>query len=175
MADLAAAALAHRPITRLVASPLQRTQESAAPWASRYGLVPVLDARVIEPWNAFEGTRMRQALRNPRNWWRLRAPRRPSWGEPYVEVRDRMLAAMDEAWREASGGDVVIVSHQMPIWTTTRAIAGLPLPHHPGKRRTALSSITSFERDPATQEWAEVDYQEPAAGLLVDAIDTGAV
>ena len=61
------------------------------------------------------------------------------------------------------------------IWTTTRAIAGRPLPHNPATRRTSLSSITSFERDPATGAWAEVDYQEPAAGLLDGAIDTGAV
>ncbi len=175
MAALAAEALADRPIARLVASPLVRTQESAAPWAERYGLEPVLDDRVIEPWNAFEGTRMRLALRDPRNWWRLRAPWRPSWGEPYGAVRDRMLAAMDEAWDAVDDGDVVVVSHQMPIWTTTRAIAGRPLPHNPATRRTSLSSITSFERDPVTGAWAEVDYQEPAAGLLDGAIDTGAV
>lgn len=175
MARLAAASLDGRPITRLVASPLQRTQESAAPWAARFGLEPVLDERVIEPWNAFEGTRMKRALRDPRNWWHLRAPLRPSWGEPYVVVRDRMLAAMADAWDAVDDGEVVVVSHQMPIWTTTRAIAGLRLPHNPAKRRTSLSSITSFERDPATGVWTEVDYQEPAAGLLDGAIDTGAV
>ena len=174
MARLAAEALEGRPITRLVASPLQRTQESAAPWTERFGLEPVLDERVIEPWNAFEGTRMRRALRNPRTWWHLRAPGRPSWGEPYVEVRDRMLEAMTEAWDAVEDGEVVVVSHQMPIWTTTRASAGLPLRHNPAKRRTSLSSITSFTRD-ATGRWAEVDYQEPAAGLLGDAIDMGAV
>jgi len=175
MARLAADSLAARPITRLVASPLQRTRESAAPWAERFGLDPVLDERVIEPWNAFEGTRMRRALRDPRNWWRLRAPWRPSWGEPYVEVRDRMLAAMAAAWDAVDDGEVVVVSHQMPIWTTTRAVAGRPLPHNPAARRTSLSSITSFARAAATGSWTEVDYQEPAAGLLDGAIDTGAV
>jgi len=175
MAALAAESLTGRPVTALITSPLLRTQESAAPWGERFGLEPRLDERVIEPWNDFEGTRMRLALRDPRNWWRLRAPRRPSWGEPYTKVRDRMLAAMAEAWDTTAGGEAVIVSHQMPIWTTTRAIAGLPLPHNPARRRTALSSITSFVRDPATGAWAEVDYQEPAAGLLGDAIDTGAV
>ena len=34
MADAAAASLDGRPITALVASPLQRTQESAAPWVA---------------------------------------------------------------------------------------------------------------------------------------------
>ena len=28
------------------------------------------------------------ALRDPRNWSQLRNPRKPSWGEPYVEIAD---------------------------------------------------------------------------------------
>lgn len=175
MAALAAAALAGSPVTRIVASPLQRTQESAAPWAAAFGIEPVLDERVIEPWNVFEGSRMSRALRNPANWWHLRAPWRPSWGEPYAQVASRMLSAMSDAWDAVDGGDVVIVSHQMPIETVSRAIAGLRLPHSPAKRRTSLSSITSFVRDPQSGRWAETGYQEPAAGLLADAIDTGAV
>jgi len=64
----------------------------------------------------------------------------------------------------------------MPIWTTTLAVHGRPLHHDPRKRRTALSSITSFRRDEhAPSGWVEVDYQEPAAGLLAEAVDTGAV
>jgi len=174
MAELAAEALDGRPIVALIASPLQRTQESAAPWAERFGLPVGSDERVIEPWNAFEGKRMRRAALDPLNWPRLLRPSVPSWGEPYVAVRDRMLAAMDEAWAAADGGEVVLVSHQMPIWTTTRAVAGLPLPHDPRKRRTALSSITSFARDPGSATgWTEVGYQEPAAGLA--AVDEGAV
>lgn len=176
MAELAAAALAERRIAALVASPMQRTQESAAPWARRFGLPVALDERVIEPWNVFEGRRMRRAVLDPRNWRHFARPSLPSWGEPYVDVRDRMLAAMEDAWLRSEGGDVVVVSHQMPIWTTTRAVAGLPLPHSPRRRRTALSSITTFARDPASPTgWTEVGYREPAAGLLADAIDTGAV
>ncbi|MBO9577540.1 MAG: histidine phosphatase family protein [Microbacteriaceae bacterium] len=176
MAALAAASLEGRPVNALIASPLQRTRESAAPWASAFSLPVTLDERIIEPWNRFEGSRMREAVMKPRNWPLLLRPRVPSWGEPYVEVRDRMLAAMDEAWDEADGGEVVLVSHQMPIWTTTLAVNGRRLHHDPRKRRTALSSITSFRRDEASSTgWVEVGYQEPAAGLLAEAVDTGAV
>lgn len=176
MAALAAEALDGRPIVSLVASPLQRTQESAAPWAARFGLRPTLDERVIEPWNVFEGMRVRRAiLSRPWRLWHFRDARVPTWGEPYLAVRDRMLEAMAVAADAADGGEVVIVSHQMPIETTARAIAGQSLPHNPGRRRTSLSSITSFRRDAATGAWTEIGYQEPAAGLLVDAIDTGAV
>ena len=176
MAALAAASLAGRRVTAIVASPLQRTQESAAPWAAAFGRPVELDDRIIEPWNVFEGGRMREAVRRPANWRYLLRPRLPSWGEPYTVVRDRMLAAMTDASSLADGGEAVLVSHQMPIWTTTLAVAGRPLPHDPRRRRTALSSITTFARDAsAPTGWTEVDYQEPAAGLLAEAIDTGAV
>ncbi len=176
MAALAATSLAERPIGVIVASPLQRARESAAPWASAFGLPVTLDERIIEPWNVFEGTRMREAIRKPSNWRHLLHPRRPSWGEPYVEIRDRMLAAMDEAWYEADEGEIVFVSHQPPIEMVSRSVRGLPLPNDHRKRRTSLSSITTFRRDGATPSgWSEVYYQEPAAGLLAEAIDTGAV
>ncbi len=161
-----------RPVTALVCSPLQRTQESAEPFTTRLGIEPVIDARVIEPTNVFEGRRMSRALRNPLNWWRLRRPSVPSWGEPYAKVVHRMRAAMDQAWDAVPSGDVVIVSHQLPIWVTHLQIAGEPLRHDPRRRRCALSSVTSFQRD-ADGGWREVDYAEPAAGAA--AVDVGAV
>lgn len=160
-----------RPVTALRSSPLERTQESARPFAERFGLTPVLDERVIEPTNVFEGTRMRRSLMNPLNWWHLRQPSLPSWGEPYASIAARMHAAMDEAWHGTDSGDVVIVSHQAPIWITHLSVAGLPLRHDPRTRRCALSSITSFER--VGDVWREVDYVEPAA--TGGAVDVGAV
>lgn len=85
MAGLAADDLAARDrvISRLIASPLQRTQESAAPIAAALNLPVSLDARVMEPRNAFEGKRMHgadSALKNPANWRYLINPFQPSWG-----------------------------------------------------------------------------------------------
>lgn len=158
-----------RPVTELRCSPLERTQESAAPFTELFGLTPTLEERIIEPANVFEGKRMSRALRDPRNWWHLRSPSVPSWGEPYRSIADRMQAAMDEAWHEAPDGDVVFVSHQAPIWITHLAVAGLRLQHDPRTRRCALSSVTSFER--VGDIWREVDYAEPAA----KGVDLGAV
>lgn len=173
MADAAADYIASldRPVAELICSPLERTQESAVPFAERFGLIPVLDQRVIEPTNVFEGTQMKRALMNPLNWWHLRQPSRPSWGEPYVSIAERMRAAMDAAWDAAASGDVVIVSHQAPIWITHLSVAGLPLKHDPRSRRCALSSVTSFESDGGV--WREVAYAEPAATGA--AVDVGAV
>jgi broad specificity phosphatase PhoE len=160
-----------RPLSALVCSPLQRARESAAPFTELFGLEPLVDERVIEPTNVFEGRVMRRALRNPLNWRHLARPSVPSWGEPYAQVVARMEAAMTDAWDRTDGGDVVLVSHQLPIWITHLAVAGAPLRHDPRARRCALSSITSFElRD---GRWVEVDYREPAA--TVGAIDVGAV
>ncbi len=85
-----------RDVEALRCSPLERAQESAAPFAERFRLEPVLDERVIEPTNVFEGTRMSRSLRNPFNWWHLRQPSLPSWGEAYASIADRMLDAMNE-------------------------------------------------------------------------------
>lgn len=160
-----------RPVSALVSSPLQRTQESAEPFAETFGIEPVLDERVIEPTNVFEGKRMARALVNPWNWRHLRKPALPSWGEPYADVVGRMNAAMTQAWDAAEPGDVVIVSHQLPIWITHLAVAGLPLRHDPRARRCALSSVTSFEM--VDGKWIEIAYAEPAS--TAGAVDVGAV
>ena len=174
MAHLAAASLAGSDIRAVVASPLQRTRESAAPWVERFGVDLAVDERLIEPTNAFEGINMRRDLpRRPDLWRHLRNPRTPSWGEPFRSVQSRMLAAIEEHWAAADGGDVVLVSHQMPIVMVARTVAGLKLPHNPSRRRCALSSITTLER--RGDAFVETSYAEPAAELLRHAIDTGAV
>ncbi|WP_295010477.1 histidine phosphatase family protein [uncultured Microbacterium sp.] len=158
-----------RPVTALRCSPLERTRESAEPFTAVFGDEPVLEPRIIEPWNVFEGTQMRRALRNPWNWRHLRRPSVPSWGEPYVSIAERMRAAMNDVWHTTDGGDAVLVSHQAPIWIAHLSVAGLRLRHDPRTRRCALSSVTSFER--VGDVWREVAYAEPAAA----GIDLGAV
>lgn len=144
--------LAERDVIYVVASPLERAQETAAPIAGRHGLPIATDEELIESWNMFEGERVAPgdgALRDPRNWPRLRNPAKPSWGEPYDEVAARMTAAMHRAREKAAGHEAVCVSHQLPVETLRRAMTGrklahLPLPH---SRLCNLSSITSFTFD----------------------------
>lgn len=173
MADAAAASLAGHPITALYASPLQRAQESAQPWATRFELPIVTEDNIIEPHNWFEGKIMKQAIRHPRSWPQLRNPMKPSWGEPFRDVEKRMLAAVAEAWQRVAGGEVVMVSHQMPIVMVARSVKGMRLPHDPRKRRCTLSSITTLRRE--GDLFVEVGYAEPAAALLEHAADFGAV
>ncbi len=183
MAALAAQDLGARQRTysRLIASPLQRTQESAAPVSRILDLPITLDERVIEPTNAFEGKRMRgseSALKDPANWKYLVNPFKPSWGEPYQSIAARMREAMTEAALSVEDGDVVIVSHQLPIWMVHRDVNGKNLFHDPRARRCTLSSITTLELiDPTKPElgFVEVGYVEPAAELTATALDVGAV
>lgn len=157
------------PVVELRCSPLQRARESAEPFTEMLGLAATREERIIEPTNVFEGRRMRRALRDPRNWWHLRRPSTPSWGEAYVSIAERMRQAMNDAWDGTDAGDIVFVSHQAPIWITHLSVAGLRLQHDPRTRRCALSSVTSFER--VGDVWREVGYAEPAAG----GVDLGAV
>lgn len=173
MAQLAADSLEGHDVRRVIASPLQRAQESAQPWAEKYRRELETDERLIEPHNWFEGTVMRTRLRNPVSWPRLVNPWRPSWGEPYSSVKARMFAAIDDAWKSIDGGEAVLVSHQMPIVMVARSVAGLGSLHDPRRRRCTLSSITTLRRD--GERWVEVDYQEPARELLAASIDLGAV
>ena len=156
MAEAAAADLVDRgrPVVRLVASPLQRTQESAAPIAQAFSLPVDIDERIIEPQNNFEGKRMRGpggALRDPRNWPSLVNPSRPSWGEPFVSISARMLAAIDAAFHSVDDGDVVLSTSRR--WALRReyalAVGALPDGRRLDWRLAAAvgSGVTLLQRD----------------------------
>ena len=147
MAKAAADYLAGRDVTVLRSSPLERALETAEPLAAHFGLTVVVDPRLTEAWNHFEGMTFGVgdgALRQPRHWRRLWNPMRPSWGEPYAEVEARMLAAMSDAADAAYGHEAVCVSHQLPIWVARRGVEGRRLWHDPRRREAALASVTSF-------------------------------
>ena len=175
MAARTASALATRPIARIVSSPLQRAQESAAPLSRQLGLSVEIDERLNEGLNHFQGTRLSAArlLTDPSAWAALHNPFKPSWGEPYRDIAERMLAVAEDAWNSVEEGEVVLVTHQVAIWILHRSVAGIPLPHLPSQRRCSLSSITTIKK--IGERWKEESYREPAADLLEDAIDLGAV
>ncbi len=162
-AQTVAKVLASHDVTYIVASPLQRAQETAAPIAAAHGLTVHTDDNLIESANAFEGLRVSVgdgALRKPRHWWKLRNPFTPSWGEPYLQIAHRMLAAVSKARVEATGHEAVVVSHQLPVWTLRRFLQGERLWHDPRARQCGLASLTSlvYEGD----QLVDIVYSEPA-------------
>jgi broad specificity phosphatase PhoE len=171
MASAAAEWFVGKDVTHLVSSPLERAQQTAAPIAEALSLPVAIDERLIEAGNAFEGMVVAGSagvFRAPRNWWKLRNPFEPSWGEPYVEIAARMLAAVEAARDAARGGEAVLVSHQLPIWTVRLHVEGRRYLHDPRRRQCALASVTSltYEGD----RIRAVDYAEPAGATDPDAV-----
>ncbi|HEX6683505.1 MAG TPA: histidine phosphatase family protein [Candidatus Limnocylindrales bacterium] len=163
MAEAVAKWLAGREVTHVVSSPLERARETAAPIADEFRLPVVIDPRLIESDNRFEGLLVRQALRDPKYWWSLRNPIRPSWGEPYRHIAARMSLAVEAARRAADGHEAVCVSHQLPIWTLRLFLEQRRLWHDPRTRACELASLTSLVFDGG--RLTEITYSEPAAHL----------
>ena len=171
MARAAAEWLADKGLTRVVSSPLERAQQTAAPIAGKLDLPVEVDDRHIEAGNAFEGLRVGVgdgALRSPQHWWKLRNPLRPSWGEPYVEIAARMLAAVEAARDAVRGAAVVCVSHQLPIWTLRLHLEGRRYAHDPRRRQCGLASVTSLTYD--GDRFVGLSYAEPAGATPSDAV-----
>ncbi len=167
MADLVAEHLAQRDIARVIASPLERAQETAAPIAAAHQLSTATDERLIEAGSYFEGKTFGVgdgSLRRPAHWVKLINPFKPSWGEPYDDIAERMLAAIATARQEARGREAVLVSHQSPVWIARLRLEGRRLWHDPRKRQCSLASLTSLTY--ADDELVGIDFTEPAARLL---------
>jgi broad specificity phosphatase PhoE len=174
MAEKVGKTLAERPVSHIATSPLERARETAAPLAGFLGIEPVLDARLIESSNVFEGKPFGasdNALRDPRSWRHLWNPFRPSWGEPYTEIATRMRAAVAAARDEVLGGEAVLVSHQLPIWVTRLSAEKRPFVHDPRRRQCTLCSVTSLSF--VGTRLSRVVYSEPA-GDLIPVKDRGA-
>lgn len=171
MAVAAAEWFAGHDVTHLVSSPLERAQQTMRPLAEATGLDVAIDERIIEAGNAFEGMVVGGGggvFRAPRNWWKLRNPLQPSWGEPYVEIAARMLAAVEAARDAARGHEAVLVSHQLPIWTARLHVEGRRFAHDPRRRECALASVTSIAYE--DDRLAGVSYAEPAGATDPDAV-----
>lgn len=147
MADAAADFFAERAVVAVFSSPLERAMETAKPVAQRLNQEIVVDERLIEPWNHFEGLKFGVgdgSLHHPEHWAAMLNPFKPSWGEPYREVVARMYEMLAVAREAASGREAVCVSHQLPIWVTRRQAEAKRLWHNPSRRECALGSVTSF-------------------------------
>jgi broad specificity phosphatase PhoE len=167
MAERVAETICDRDITHVVASPLERAQQTAQPLADALGLSIETDARVIESSNKFEGQTFgagRVLLKRPSAWRHLWNPWRPSWGEPYKEVVGRMVAAVNDARRAAEGHEAVVVSHQLPIWMTRLYAENRSYVHDPRKRQCTLCSLTSFTFE--GERLTTITYSEPAGDLI---------
>ncbi len=161
-AEVTAKFLQGRDVAAIISSPLERAVQTANPIAEWYGLPVETDHRLIESSSVFQGRRVEQGpeiLKHPYIWKHIVNPFRPSWGEAYVTVAARAVAAVQDARDAYPGREVVLVTHQLPVWMARRALEGRRLWHRPDRRQCALASVTSMIYEGAELGW--IEYVEP--------------
>lgn len=129
-----AAALAERlgstPLAAIYSSPLERTQETAAPLASRLGLdIKRLDSVLESDPGEWTGQAL-DMLRQTEAWQQVQThPSRfrfPS-GESIAEIQARMVAALEALQAAHTGQTIAVFSHADPIKLAIAYYAGIPL------------------------------------------------
>ena len=65
---------------------------------------------------------------------------------------------------ETLGHEAVVVSHQLPIWTTRLFLEKRSYLHHPKNRQCTLCSLTSVVFD--DDKMVQLRYSEPAGDLI---------
>jgi len=124
-ANEAARLLAGRPIGLVVTSPMERAVETALPIAAAHGLMPQVDARLLEVGTSFEGLTWKSL------WRIVIGPARWRGRERHRELRTRMLIALRESSQRCPDREIVLVSHQGTILALRYALRGwsrAPLP-----------------------------------------------
>ncbi len=174
MVQMSANYLLHREadLALILASPLLRAQQSAQPAGKLFSLPVLSDQRLMEAGNVFAGQQVHQrplALAHPKWWKYYVSPFRPSWGEPYVHVAQRMCAVISETLDRVAGREALLVTHQSPIVSVRRLIDRQSLGHLPTHRNCSLASLTSLTFYGHTL--VSVGYAEPALELLGDSYD----
>lgn len=182
MAEATARYLAASPQTNTAAaiysSPLDRTRETAQAILTALNetrmarneepLELVTDQRIIEAGNNFRGTRIGHgegALWRNGNWKLVTNLWKPSWGESYRQIAARVGAFAQEKVREHAGQQIIVVSHESPIWSYRHLLETGHPEHNMLLRHTALASVTSITYDSQTGNVMSVTYVDPAAGV----------
>lgn len=129
-AERIASALAARPISLIVASPLLRARETAEPIAKITGLQVDIDADLIDldhgSWEAL--TADEAAADDAAAYERWRSDPRssqPPGGEPVARVEERIFRAVDRWSAVRSGTEVALVTHEIPIRLLVSRIRGI--------------------------------------------------
>ncbi|NEG69811.1 histidine phosphatase family protein [Bifidobacterium choloepi] len=156
-------------------SPLDRTRETAdailtalnRERASK-GEAPldlITDERIIEAGNEFRGKRIGHgegALWRNGNWKLVANLWKPSWGETYRSIAERVGQFVAEKVDEYPGQQIIVVSHESPIWSFRHKLETGHPEHNMLLRKTALASITSITFDNDTKEVLSITYVDPA-------------
>ncbi len=115
-------------IDKIYASPIIRTQETAKIIATEIG-IPV--EQIITDDRLYEARGGEFDGKTDAEYQRFFAKReekftkRPVGGENYHDIRDRMMACLAEINEQNQGKNILIVSHNSPLWLLITAVGGL--------------------------------------------------
>jgi broad specificity phosphatase PhoE len=132
-------------IAAIYSSPLTRTTETAAAIAEPHGLEVQIDPDIIESETLLQGKPVDRLFLNPMNLRYFLNPFRPSWGESYESIRQRMLRAIERMRTQHAGAEVIALSHMTPILVGRISIEGNRLPPWRARLRCARASVTTLE------------------------------
>ena len=138
--------LAQADLSAVWASPLERAQQTAQFIAEPHGIEIITDDRLLESDTTLEGLG-RDALhffRSPKQWWHFRNPMKPSWGESFASIRERMLDVIREAVARAEGREVALVSHQTPVLVARLTLTRRRSPPWLGLTPCQTGSVTTL-------------------------------
>ena len=165
-------------VSAIYSSPLERTRETAGEILTALNEVRetrgeeplelTTDERIIEARNEFRGTRIgygEGALWKNGNWKLVRNLWKPSWGESYQSIAHRVQAFALEKVGEHPGEQIIVVSHESPIWSYRHMLETGHPEHNMLLRHTALASITSITYDCDTRKVLSIAYVDPAADV----------
>lgn len=159
-------------------SPLERTRETAGEILDALNrhrkeegqpaLELMTDERVIEAGNEFRGKRIgygEGALWKNGNWKLVSNLWKPSWGESYQSIARRVRDFTLDMVGRYPGEQIIVVSHESPIWSFRHLMETGHPEHNMLLRKTALASITSFTFDSDTRRLLSITYVDPAKGI----------
>lgn len=129
-ASATAARLARLPIGVVYASPIERTQQTAALVAAHHDLpVLTLEGVVEAEYGDWTGGEIKELAKTPE--WKVvqAAPSRARFpgGESIQEMQARTVAALDEVIARHPGVNIVVVSHADPIKSAIAHYTGVHL------------------------------------------------
>jgi len=145
-----AKALANKPLSAILSSPLQRGEGTASIIAEQHGL-PVEVRKELREWNQgeLEGLTGTELLGNHKaffqRWFQDPAGTAPPGGEPLQALQAQAWPVIDSLRERVLDGPVAVVSHTMTIGTVICAALGLDLAHiHRLKLDIASRSTITF-------------------------------
>lgn len=115
----------------VIASPLQRTRQTAGVIAEALGLEVEIDEGFVEcafgEWDGYTLAEVRERWPAELERWLGSTEYAPPGGESFAQVRDRVDAARAAVVRRHAGKRIAIVSHVTPIKSMVTLATGAPL------------------------------------------------